>query len=209
MGTVEDEVESILNAENADERRTLKWVLAVNCTQVAIAGVVGTIAHSTGLLGAALDNLGDAAVYAVSLYAVGRAAIVKARAARMSGIFLIATALMLLIEVIRRFIGGSEPVGIAMIMAALVMSCTNLINLRLLRAHRKDGVQFKASWIFTLNDMWANLGIVVSGAAVTIFNSALPDLLIGLIVAAIVIKGGWEILEEARTASSSTGARPG
>ena len=65
-------VEPELDASNAAERRTLKWVLGINSTQVVVAGAVGLAVESTGLLGAALDNLGDAAVYVVSLYAVGR-----------------------------------------------------------------------------------------------------------------------------------------
>ena len=61
-------------------------------------------------------------------------------------------------------------------------------------------MNLKASWIFTTNDMLANAGIVVSGAAVMFFASPLPDLLIGLVVVGIALKGGWEILEEAREA---------
>lgn len=200
-----DRDEPRLDAENAAERHTLKWVLGINCMQVAIAGTVGIVAQSAGLLGAALDNLGDAAVYAVSLYAVGRSVVAKSRAARLSGVLLIATALVLLAEVIRRFVGGSEPIGLAMIIAALANAGTNLINLRLLRSHRTEGVHFKASWIFTTNDMWANLGIVASGVAVMIFNSAVPDLLIGVAVVAIVIKGGWDILLEANEARRQAG----
>ena len=71
-----------LDARNAAERRTLAWVLAINATQFFAAGAVGIVAQSTGLLGAALDNLGDAAVYVVSLYAVGRSVAAKVRAAR-------------------------------------------------------------------------------------------------------------------------------
>ena len=67
----EDEVE--LDPTNAAERRTLLWVRGINFSQVVVAGTVGILPDSTGLLGAALDNLGDAAVYGVSLYAIGRA----------------------------------------------------------------------------------------------------------------------------------------
>lgn len=49
--------------------------------------------------------------------------------------------------------------------------------------------------------MIANAGIVVSGAAVMFFASPYPDLIIGVLVAGIVMKGGWEILEEAKDAS--------
>ncbi|MEO2092269.1 MAG: hypothetical protein ABGY75_22670 [Gemmataceae bacterium] len=40
----------------------------------------------------------------------------------------------------------------------------------------------------------------ISGIAVMAFKSPLPDLLIGLVVVGIVLKGGWDILGEAREA---------
>ena len=190
-----------LDPGDAAERSTLKWVLGINAIQVLVAGTVGILADSTGLLGAALDNLGDAAVYVVSLYAVGRTVAAKARAARLSGVLLIVLAVVLLGEVIRRFVTGSDPIGLAMILTALANAATNLINLRLLRAHRDRGVHLRATWIFTTNDTIVNAGTVVSGVAVMLFKSPLPDLLIGLLVAGIVIKGGWEILKQAREAT--------
>lgn len=204
----DDESEPELDARNAAERRTLWWVLFINLSQVVLAGVVGVIADSTGLLGAALDNLGDAAVYIVSLYAVGRSVAAKVRAARLSGVLLILLSVGLLFEVVRRYLGGSEPIGLAMIITALVNAGTNLLNLKLLRSHRKEGVHLKASWIFTTNDMLANLGIVLSGVAVMIFESPLPDLLIGLVVVGVVLKGGWDILREAGEASRADASAP-
>lgn len=201
----EDEIQ--LDASNAAERRTLLWVLGINLLQVVAAGFVGFVADSTGLLGAALDNLGDAGVYAISIYAVGRTIIAKARVARLSGILLTVLGLALLVEVVRRFFVGAEPIGLAMIAAAIANAATNLLCLRLLRAHRQHGVHMKASWIFTTNDMLANAGIAISGAAVMLLESPLPDLIIGLVVGGIVLKGGWDILREAReaTLNSSVG----
>lgn len=199
----DEETEIRLDARNVDERRTLRWVLGINFTQVLVAGAVGILADSAGLLGAALDNLGDAAVYAVSLYAVGRTVIAKALAAKLSGILLIVLAFGLLVEVLRRFFTGAEPIGFAMIVTALANAATNVVCLRLLRAHRAHGVHFKASWIFTTNDMLANAGIVLSGLLVMLLKSPLPDLLIGVMVVGIVLKGGWEILREVREARDS------
>lgn len=199
----DEETEIRLDARNVEERRTLRWVLGINFTQVVMASAAGILADSTGLLGAALDNLGDAAVYAVSLYAVGRTVIAKARAANLSGILLIVLAFGLLVEVLRRFFAGAEPIGFAMIITALANAATNVVCLRLLRAHRAHGVHFKASWIFTTNDMLANAGIALSGLLVMLLKSPVPDLLIGVVVVGIVLKGGWEILKEAREARDS------
>lgn len=203
----QEEIE--LDPHDAAERRTLKWVLGINLSQVMLAGTVGVIADSAGLLAAGLDNLADAAVYVVSLYAVGHSIAAKARAARLSGVLLIILALGLLVEVIRRFIGGAEPIGLAMILTAVANAATNIVCLRLLRPHRERGVHLKASWIFTTNDMLANFGIVLSGIAVMVFKSALPDLLIGLVVVGFVFWGGREILEQARRAADSDSAGTG
>jgi Co/Zn/Cd efflux system component len=202
-----EDAERQLDANNAAERRTLLWVLAINFGQVLVAGAVGILADSTGLLGAALDNLGDAFIYAISIYAVGRSVVAKARVARLSGVLLIVLGLALLLEVLRRFFVGAEPIGIAMIVTALANAASNLVCLRLLRAHREEGVHLKASWIFTSNDMVANAGIVLSGVAIMIFASPLPDLIIGLLVVGIVLKGGWEILNEAREAEDPSRRR--
>ena len=199
---MQEDDEPRLNPEVAAERRTLKIVLAINMSQFAVALAMGLFAQSSGLLGAALDNLGDAAVYIVSIYAVGRPLSAKIAAARLSGVLLVALALLLALEVVRRFLGGAEPIGIAMIVTALLNAATNVINLRLLRKHRDKGVNLKASWIFTANDMVANIGIALSGIAVMVFGSAWPDLVIGLVVAVFVIKGGIEILREAREVRS-------
>ena len=204
----QEEGEIELDASNAAERRTLIWVLAINFLQVIVAGVVGVIAGSTGLLGAALDNLGDAGVYAVSLYAVGRTIVAKVRVARLSGLLLIAFGLALFVEVLRRFFVGAEPIGLAMIVTALANAALNVVCLKLLRSHRDRGVHLKASWIFTTNDMLANAGIVASGAAVMFFASPLPDLIIGLLVGGIVLKGGWNILKEAHDAIGDGSSRP-
>lgn len=184
------------------ERRTLAWALAINVAQVFLAGTVGILAQSTGLLGAALDNLGDTAVYVMSLRAVGRDVKTKSNVARLSGVLLIGLGLALLGEVIRRFVAGSEPIGWAMIATAIANAASNAVILRILRSQREQGVHLKASWIFTTNDMIANVGIVASGVAVTLFKSPLPDLLIGIVVVGIVVKGGWEILKQAREAGS-------
>lgn len=192
----------------ADERRTLVRVLVINLTQFGLAGAVGILADSVGLLGAALDNLADAAVYIVSLYAVGRSIAAKARAARLSGVLLTLVGLGLLAEVLRRYLGRSEPIGLAMIVTAIVNAATNIVCLRLLKPQRERGVHLKASWIFTTNDMLANAGIVLSGIAVMYFQSPLPDLLIGLVTVGLVLHGAWEILESAREASHSEAAAP-
>jgi Co/Zn/Cd efflux system component len=187
------------DAESVD-RRTLRTVLVINLAQSLGGGLVGVWASSAGLIGAAIDNLADAGVYGISLFAVGGSASIKATAARVSGVVLLILSALLVIEVLRRFFAGAEPIGPAMMIAAAINATLNLVCLRLLRKHRGQDVHFDASWIFTSNDTLVNLGIALSGALVIAFGSPLPDLLIGLVTAAVAARGGREILEMAREA---------
>lgn len=196
-----DNDEHNLDASQAADRRILWLVLLINLGQSLAGAGVGVWASSTALIGAALDNLADASVYGVSLYAVGRAATIKVRAARLSGWLLIGLAVVLFVEVLRRFFGGEEPIGPAMMAMAAVNAALNLVCLRLLRRHRGEDVNFKASAIFTSNDSIVNLAIVLSGALVLWLDSNLPDLVLGLIVSAIAANGGREILSEAAEAA--------
>lgn len=97
-----------LNAAEEADRSILWKVLLINLGKCAAGIGVGFAASSTALVAAALDNLADASVYGVSLYAVGRAAAIKVRAARLSGWLLIGLAVILLVEVLRRFFGENH-----------------------------------------------------------------------------------------------------
>ena len=195
-----EECTDTCRATESMDRRTLRTVLAINLAQSVGGGLVGVLASSTGLIGAAIDNLADAGVYGLSLYAVGRDAAHKARAAHVSGVILVALSVLLAAEVLRRFITGAEPIGPAMMVAAAINAALNLVCLRLLRKHRGQDVHFDASWIFTSNDTLINLGIVASGLLVMLLGSPVPDLLIGLVTAVVAARGGKEILEMAREA---------
>lgn len=196
--SAKDEKEIELDPSNKKERRTLIKVLLINFSQVALAGIVGFLINSSGLLGTALDSAGDMTIYLVSLYAVGKGIHAKVQAATFSGVCLIGVGILLLIDVIRKFMEGSEPVGWAMIIVAIVNSASNYWIVRLLKSDKQGGVHIKASIIFTDNDMWINLGIVVSGLGVMILNSSIPDLLVAVIIVGISIWGGIHILKDAR-----------
>lgn len=192
-----------LRSDQADDRRILTVVLLINMGQCLGGAGVGIWASSTALIGAALDNLADAMVYGVSLYAVGRSPAIKVRAARLSGWLLIGLAAMLLVEVLRRFFGGQAPLGPAMMAMAAVNAALNIVCLRLLKRHKGEDVNFKASAIFTSNDSIVNLAIVLSGALVMWLDSNVPDLVLGLVVATIAANGGREILSEASEAEAT------
>ncbi len=193
--------ESIIDDEHVDpigEARVLKQLLAINGVMFVAEIILGFIADSTGLIADSLDMLADALVYSLSLYAVGKAVQLQKRSAKFSGYLQVTLATGALIEVVRRFIYGSEPESPLMMATAAVALIANVTCLLLLSKHRTGGVHMKASWIFSTNDVIANAGVILAGFVVYLTKSALPDLVIGAIIAIIVFRGGLGILKLAK-----------
>lgn len=181
-------------AGDAAEARTLRLLLAINGLMFLVEMVWGIIAQSTGLIADSLDMFADAAVYGLALYAVGRAASLKTRAAHMAGWLQLALALGALGEVVRRAFTGSEPESAMMMGVGALALIANVACLVLIAKKRDRGAHMKASYIFSANDVIANLGVIVAGALVTWTGSSYPDLIIGTVIAVIVLLGARRIL---------------
>ena len=186
-----------MTARNARERKTLWWLLAINGTMFVAELWLGILAQSTALIADSLDMFADAMVYALSLYAVGKGVAMQVRSARLSGWLQIILALLVLFEVLRRFIQGSEPISALMMGVGLVALVANVICLLLIARHRDGGVHMRASLIFSANDVIANLGVILAGALVWWLGNPYPDFIIGFIISMVVLRGGVIILREA------------
>jgi cation diffusion facilitator family transporter len=182
------------------ERRTLWTILAINGAMFLGEAIAGWWGESTALLADSLDMLADASVYGIALYAVGRSHRLQASAATVAGGLQIALGLGVLVEVVRRSLFASEPVSAAMMAVGALALVANVSCLVLIAKHREGGVHMRASWIFSTNDVIANLGVIIAGGLVMWSDSRLPDLIIGAIIATIVLRGGVRILREAKEA---------
>lgn len=186
-----------------EAKSALIILLCINGFMFCAELIIGVIGESSGLVADSLDMLADAIVYGVSLYAVGRSHAVKISAARCSGIFQVTLACGVLIDIIRRFVFGSDPVSWIMFLTGLVAFAANLTSLAILSKHRKGEVHMRASWIFSKNDIIANLGVIVAGLLVYFLESRWPDIIIGLLITVVVLRGGITILKEATEEGAS------
>lgn len=189
--------EEHISLDTAEQRRTLWIVLLLNVALAAAFGIAGATADSSSLIANGLDNASDALVYIISLLALTRSAAWKRRAARASGVLLLLFAAGVLFDAARRYLTGSEPLAPTMIAMALAGAVVNGICLRLLKRVEEPDVNMRAATTFSLNDFISNGGIVVAGGLVLWTGRNWPDLLVGVAVAAIAIKGGIEILRDA------------
>ena len=184
--------------ENREQRRILVLLLTINATMFVTEITVGIMGQSIGLISDAVDMLADALIYGVGLYAVGKATLIKVRSAYFSGVFQILLALGVLSDVLRRYLFGSEPESMLMMVFGLLALVANVWCLMLIAKHRHGEIHMRASWIFSKNDVIANLGVILSGFLVYWFGSNVPDLLIGFMIALVVIQGGVTIIKDAK-----------
>ena len=181
-------------ASAKQETGTLRWLLGINALLFVVEMTAGLIAQSTGLIGESLDNFADAAVYGLALYAVGHSVKMQVRAAHLAGVLQLILAVGVLVEVVRRFVFGSEPESLVMMAIAFIALIANTSCLLLISKHREGGAHMKASWIFSANDVVINLGVITAGALVAWTGSNYPDLIIGTIAGVIVLYGARRIL---------------
>ena len=193
-----DEIENI-NAEESNHKKILWIVLVINFGFFAIEMLTGIISKSMGLVADSLDMFADAAVYGLSLLAVGKAVSKKKIVAKIAGYFQFSLAVLGFIEVIRRFVGFEDvPDFLTMIVVSVLALGGNIVSLLLLQKTKSKEAHMQASMIFTSNDIIVNSGVIVAAIFVSVLNSKIPDLIIGAIIFTIVINGSLRILKLAK-----------
>jgi cation diffusion facilitator family transporter len=192
-----------VEVESRQQRRVLILLLGINAAMFVVEMATGVLAESTGLIADSLDMLADAVVYGIGLYAVAKAASNKIRAAFASGYFQMALAFVVALDVSRRAIFGSDPEPAYMVLIGLVALAANVVCLSLIAKHRDAGVHMRASWIFSRNDVIANIGVMLGGGLVYVTGVRWPDLVVGMAIAYIVFRGALTIISDARNERSS------
>lgn len=187
------EINVVPNDDSA-EARVLWTLLIINAAMFLIEIGAGWWAQSAGLISDAMDMFADAAVYGVAIYAVGKSVRHKLTAARLSGILQLLLGVAALAEVAHRVIMGETPASQAMIAISMLALAANAGCLYLISRHRNQGVHMKASYIFSANDVLANLGVILAGVLVTWTGTPWPDWIIGGLIGAMLLAGAFRIL---------------
>jgi Co/Zn/Cd efflux system component len=194
--TTTNEVKS---SENQTQRKILWVVLAINFGFFIIEITTGFISKSMGLVADSLDMLADSFVYGLSLMAVGGSMARKKNVAKISGYLQMLLALLGFAEVVRRFFGYDAPPDFQLMIGISTLALIgNALCLYLLQKAKSNEAHMKASWIFTSSDILVNLGVIVAGVLVLLTNSNKPDLIIGTLVFALVLRGALRILRLAK-----------
>jgi Co/Zn/Cd efflux system component len=203
-----DECCAVITEVSRRQRRVLRIVLALNAAMFLLEMGAGLLARSTALLADSADMLGDALVYGVSLYAVGRGTAWQARAALLKGGLMAAFAAGVLVQVVVKLARGALPSADVMGVVGLVAFAANALCLTLLWRLRDDDVNMRSAWLCSRNDVLANVGVLGAAGAVAATGFGWPDIAVGLAIAWLFGASAVRVLRDAlraRRAVPATG----
>ena len=168
----------------ADPRyRRILWIaLWVNALMFGVELLGGWRAGSVSLLADAVDFLGDAANYGISLFVLALAPVWRSRTALVKGVTMGLYGIFVLGTTLWQLRSGTVPQAQTMGaigMAALMANC--LVG-ALLFAYRKGDANMRSVWLCTRNDAIGNLAVLLAALGVWKAGSGLPDLLVATVM---------------------------
>jgi Co/Zn/Cd efflux system component len=174
---------------NEAYRRVLWAVLAINAVMFLVEIGAGVAAGSASLQADALDFLGDAANYAISLFVVGMAlryrataALAKASTMGVFGLWVVGTAIW-------HAALGTLPSAFTMGTVGVAALLANAASFGLLWAFRGGDANMRSAWVCTRNDVLGNLAVLLAAAGVFGTGSGWPDVIVAAIMAALALQG--------------------
>jgi len=178
-------------------RRALWIALAVNATMFAAEIVAGIAGGSRSLQADALDFLGDAANYAISLGVAGMALTWRARAAMAKGATLVFLGAYVLLSSLWAAWHGSLPHAEIMGGVGIVALAANGMVALMLFRFRSGDANMRSVWICSRNDTIGNLAVVLAALGVFGTRSHWPDIVVAIVMATLGLWGGTQIMRQA------------
>jgi Co/Zn/Cd efflux system component len=165
--------------------------------------IAGVLASSTALLADSVDMLGDAIVYGFSLYVAARGVVWQTRAALLKGVIMAAFGIGVLAQVIVKLVAGVVPSAEVMGGIGVLAMAANGVCLALLWRRRTDDINMRSAWVCSLNDVAGNAAVLIASGVVALTGSGWPDIVVGLLMAAMFGASAVNIIRSARRAMQS------
>jgi cobalt-zinc-cadmium efflux system protein len=193
---------------HTDDMRRLTLALALILGLMVAEVVAGILASSLALLSDAAHLLTDAGAIALALFAARlarrpaaggftfgfrRAEILSAQ---LNGATLVALAVVIVWEGIRRMADPPEVEGLVVLLVALVGIVVNLAATLVLSGASRRSLNVEGAFQHVLTDLFAFVATAIAGAVVLATGFARADGIAALVVAALMLRSGYGLLRD-------------
>lgn len=179
-------------------RRAL-WVALVANAIMFVVEIIGSYsAGSVSLKADALDFLGDAANYAVSLFILGMSVTIRARASMAKGLVMGTFGLWVLGTAILKYFQGGTPEAELMGALGVLALLTNISVAIILYRFREGDSNMQSVWLCSRNDAIGNIAVLFAAAGVHFTGKNVPDLIVAVLIAALGVSAAIRVIAISR-----------
>ena len=180
--------------------RRILWVaLAVNAAMFFIEVGAGLASGSMSLLADSLDFFGDAANYGISLWVLGLALSVRARASMFKACSMALFGVWVVGSTSWHAVFGGLPDAAAMGVVGSIALLANVGVAGLLYRYRAGDSNMRSVWLCTRNDAIGNLAVLIAAVGVFGTGTAWPDLAIAAVMGVLALTSAWQVMRQARS----------
>lgn len=187
------------DALNARYRRVLWAALAINAAMFLVELVAGLAAGSASLQADALDFLADAGNYGISLFVVGMALRLRARAALAKGATMGVFGLWVIGATLWHAVNGTVPHAATMGAVGVAALIANAAVFVLLWSYRAGDSNMRSVWLCSRNDVLGNVAVLLAAFGVFGTGTGWPDIAVAAAMGLLALQGAWVVVRQAHT----------
>ena len=180
-----------------DYKRRLWIVIALNAIMFVVEMSAGHAAKSQALQADALDFLGDALTYGISLAVIGASLRARTNAALAKGISLLLMGLWVFGSTVYRVFYVGVPQAEIMGVIGLLALLTNLTSVLLLVRYKDGDANVRSVWLCSRNDAIGNVAVMLAAVGVWGTATGWPDLVVATIMAGLFLSSAFQIVRQA------------
>lgn len=185
-----------------DLNRSARWIVGIvagiNLLGFVVEGIIASIIGSVSLWADAADFLEDFLINALVLAALGWAVASRRKASYVLAGLILIPAAAALATAIYKILNPTPPEPFTLTGTAIFALVLNLVAAILLMRVRGGGALLKGAWLAVRNDVIGNMLIIAAGILTIYWASIWPDVIVGLLLAAINVSAAKEVFEQAR-----------
>ncbi len=186
-----------------DYKRRLWLVIAINAAMFWVEVTAGQLARSQALQADALDFLGDALTYGISLAVIGASIKVRSAAAITKGISLFLMGFWVFGSTVYRIFYVGVPKAEVMGSAGIIALLANVASVLILMKYKDGDANVRSVWLCSRNDAIGNVAVMIAALGVWGTSTGWPDLVVAIIMAGLFLNSAFQILRQSLTERGS------
>ena len=180
-----------------DYKRRLWIVIAINAIMFFVEMGAGRLAQSQALQADALDFLGDALTYGISLAVIGASIQARTNAALFKGVSLVLVGLWVFGSTLYRVFYAEVPTAEIMGVIGFLALVANLASVLILVKYKDGDANVRSVWLCSRNDAIGNVAVMFAALGVWGTATVWPDLAVAGIMAGLFLSSAYQILTQA------------